>query len=201
MRKHGNVNETAGTTWMTGRGRVRRRVGDGTRILGDKTKGVKVITLLNEALALEIICILRYKRHYFLAAGISSFCTKAEFLHHAMEEQVHADPLAARIVQLGGEPNLSPERFLTRSHREYVEEESLREVIMEDLNAKRIAINSYREIVAFVGTDDPATCKVLENIIVQEEEHAADRESLLKILGPESKSHHSGALTAGKNRS
>jgi len=189
----GLVKEITGQTRVkTLRSRVRRGVEDRTGTWGDKAKGNKVITLLNEALAIEIFCILRYTRHYFMAAGLSSFNTKAEFLHHAMEEQVYVDPLAERIVQLGGEPNLSPEGFLNRSHPEYVEGESLREMITEDLHAQRITINNYRELVASIGTDDPATYKVLEKILMQKEEHAADRESLLKILGPESKSPHSG---------
>jgi bacterioferritin len=189
----GMVKEITGPTRVqTLRNRIRRGVEDRTGTWGDKAKGNKVITLLNEALAIEIFCILRYTRQYFMAAGLSSYNTKAEFLHHAMEEQVYADPLAERIVQLGGEPNLSPEGFLNRSHPEYVEGESLREMIMEDLHAQRTTINSYRELLASIGTDDPASSTILENILMQKEEHAAERESLLKILGPESKSPHSG---------
>jgi bacterioferritin len=189
----GMVKEITGPTRVkTLRSRFRRGVEAGTGTWGDKAKGNKVITLLNEALAIEIFCVLRYTRHYFMAAGLSSFNTKAEFLHHVMEEQVYANPLAERIVQLGGEPNLSPEGFLTQSHPEYVEGESLREMIMEDLHAHRSTINSYRELLASIGTDDPATSTILENILMQKKEQATDRESLLKILGPESKSPHSG---------
>ncbi|HNP31276.1 MAG TPA: ferritin-like domain-containing protein [Nitrospirales bacterium] len=148
-----------------------------------------VVKLLNEALATEIVCVLRYQRHYFMAAGISSFSSKAEFLQQAVGEQVHAGQLAERIVQLGGEPNLSPEGFLNRSDPEYVEGESLREMITKDLIAKRIAINSYRELIASVGAHDPTTSHVLKEILAQEEEHAADRASLLKILGPEPMGH------------
>ena len=151
---------------------------------GYKGKADEVIKLLNEALATEIVCVLRYKRHYFMAAGISSLSVKAEFLQHATEEQAHADQLAERIVQLGGEPNLSPEGLLNRSHSEYVEGESLVEMITEDLIAERIAIDSYREMVAYVGTDDPTTRTVLEGILAQEEEHAEDLASLLKELRP-----------------
>jgi bacterioferritin len=189
---NGMVKEVTRPTGMkTRRSRIRRGIEDRTRTLGDKARGHKVIRLLNKALAIEIACILRYKRHYFMAAGLSSFSAKAEFLHHAMEEQVYADPLAERIVQLGGELHVSPEGFLNRSHPEYVEGESLREMITEDLHAKRITINSYRELVASLGTDDPVTSTILENILMQKEEHVADRASLLTILGPESKSHHS----------
>ena len=187
MEKNGIVKETNGLTEVKML-RVRERKGleNGTMTSGYKAKVVK---LLNEALATEIVCVLRYKRHYFMAAGISSFSAKAEFLQHAMEEQAHADQLAERIVQLGGEPNLSPEGFLNRNYPEYVEGESLREMITEDLIAKRIAIDSYREMVTSVAAHDPTTCKVLEGILAQEEEHAEDRASLLKILGPELMSH------------
>jgi bacterioferritin len=157
--------------------------------LGDKAQANTVVRLLNKALAMEITCILRYKRLYFIAAGLRPFSAKAEFLQHAMKEQIHANPLAERIIQLGGKPNLSPEEFLNRNHPENVEGESLREMITEDLIAKQIVIDSYREMVASVATEDPATCQVLEGILAQEEEHAADRASLLKILGQESTSY------------
>jgi len=121
---------------------------------------------------------------FFRLAGISSLSVKGEFLQHAIEEQAHADQLAERIVQLGGEPNLSPEGLLSRSHSEYVEGDSLVEMITEDLIAERIAIDSYREMLTYVGTDDPTTRKVLEGILAQEEEHAEDLASLLKELGP-----------------
>lgn len=150
---------------------------------GYKAKAGTVIALLNAALATEIVCVLRYKRHYFMASGISSLSVKAEFLQHATEEQLHADQLADRIVQLGGEPNLSPEGMLKRSHSEYVEGESLLEMITEDLIAERIAIDSYLEMITYVGTDDPTTRKLLEVILAQEEEHAEDLASLLKELG------------------
>jgi bacterioferritin len=130
------------TEMKTRRARARKGLANGAMTSGYKDKADMVVKLLNEALATEIVCVLRYKRHYFMAAGISSYSAKAEFLQHAMEEQAHADQLAERIVQLGGEPNLSPEGFLNRSYPEYVEGESLREMITEDLIAKRIAINS-----------------------------------------------------------
>ena len=167
---------------------------------GYKAKAATVITLLNDALATEIVCVLRYKRHYFMATGLSSLSVKGEFLQHATEEQVHADQLAERIVQLGGEPNLSPEGMLSRSHSEYVEGASLVEMITEDLIAERIAIDSYREMVAYVGTDDPTTRKVLEGILAQEEEHAEDLASLLKELGPPAQAHESRSLTGQERR-
>ena len=159
---------------------------------GYKAKVEIVITLLNEALATEIVCVLRYKRHYFMAKGISSLSVKGEFLQHAIEEQAHADQLAERIVQLGGEPNLSPEGMLDRSHSEYIEGESLAEMITEDLIAERVAIDSYRDMITYVGTEDPTTRKVLEKILAQEEEHAEDLSSLLTDLGSESKAQRPG---------
>ncbi len=192
MGKHGIVKETTGPTGVKMlRGRVRQGGEDGTKTLGDKAQANTVVKMLNEALATEIACVLRYKRLYFMAAGLRPFSAKAEFLEHAMKEQVHANPLAERIIQLGGKPNLSPEGFLNRNHREYVEGESLREMITEDLIGKQIVIDSYREMVASVGMEDPATCEVLEWILAQEEAHAKDRSSLLKILGPELQSHRS----------
>lgn len=172
------------TDVQTLRTRARQGIEKGAMTAGYKAKVEKVITLLNEALATEIVCVLRYKRHYFMASGINSLGVKAEFLQHAAEEQVHADQLAERIVQLGGEPNLSPEGMVSRSHSEYVEGDSLVEMITEDLVAERIAIDSYREMVTYVGTDDPTTCNLLEGILAQEEEHAEDLSSLLKELGP-----------------
>ena len=139
-----------------------------------------VVRLLNEALATEIVCVLRYKRHYFMATGINSESVRAEFLEHANEEQAHADLIAQRIVQLGGEPNLSPEGLVDRSHSEYREGQSLNDMIKEDLIAERIAIDSYREMIRFIGEDDPTTRRLLEDILAKEEEHADDLVSLLK---------------------
>lgn len=184
-RKEEIVKEAIGLTDVkTLRARARQGIEDGAMTSGYKAKADTVIKLLNDALATEIVCVLRYKRHYFMATGISSLSVKTEFLQHATEEQVHADQLAERIVQLGGEPNLSPEGILSRSHSEYVEGESLVEMITEDLIAERIAIESYREMVSYVGNDDPTTRTVLEGILAQEEEHAEDLASLLKELGP-----------------
>ena len=138
-----------------------------------------VVRILNEALATEIVCILRYKRHHFMAAGIHAQAVAAEFLQHANEEQAHADQIAQRIVQLGGAPNLSPEGMLTRSHSEYIEGDSLVDMIKEDLVAERVAIDSYREMIEYVRADDPTTRRMLEGILAMEEEHAEDLATLL----------------------
>ena len=192
-RKEEIIQEAIGLTDVkTLRARAREGIEDGAMTPGYKAKADMVIKLLNEALATEIVCVLRYKRHYFMASGISSLSVKGEFLQHATEEQAHADQLAVRIVQLGGEPNLSPEGILSRSHSEYVEGDSLVEMITEDLIAERIAIDSYREMIAYVGTDDPTTRTVLEGILAQEEEHAEDLASLLKELSPQSHTQDPG---------
>jgi bacterioferritin len=139
-----------------------------------------VLKLLNEALATEIVCVLRYRRHYFMANGINAQAVADEFLQHANEEQAHADQIAARIVQLGGAPNLSPEGLLSRSHSEYVEGESLLDMIREDLVAERIAIDSYKEMIQYFGTKDPTTRRMIEGILSVEEEHAEDLATLLE---------------------
>ncbi|HTD91079.1 MAG TPA: ferritin-like domain-containing protein, partial [Burkholderiales bacterium] len=138
-----------------------------------------VIKLLNEALATELVCVLRYKRHYFMAKGIHSDPVKAEFLAHAAEEMAHADLLAKRIVELGGAPNFSPDGLSARSHAEYVEGDTLNAMIREDLVAERIAIESYREMIAYLADHDPTTQKMLKEILAGEEEHADDLASLL----------------------
>ena len=139
-----------------------------------------VCKVLNDALATEIVCVLRYKRHYFMAQGISSDSVKAEFLEHANEEQEHADKIAERIVQLGGEPDLNPEGMASRSHSEYVEGKSLVDMIREDLVAERVAIESYREIIAWLDGKDPTTHQLMKWILAKEEEHAEDLNSLLQ---------------------
>jgi bacterioferritin len=142
-----------------------------------------VVRVLNEALATELVCTLRYRRHYFVATGINSESVKAEFLEHAEQEQEHADEIAARIVQLGGSPNFNPDGLASRSHAEYVEGDSLTDMIREDLIAERIAIESYREMIAFFGERDPSTRRMLEHILAVEEEHAEDMASLLTGFG------------------
>ncbi|WP_018655404.1 ferritin-like domain-containing protein [Actinomadura flavalba] len=142
----------------------------------------RVIQVLNEALATEIVCTLRYKRHYFTATGIHAETVAAEFLEHAKEEQEHADLLAERIVQLGGEPDFSPDTLTTRSHAEYDASLDLVEMIKEDLVAERIAVASYTEIVQWLGDKDVTTKRVFENLLAQEEEHADDLRGLLERL-------------------
>ncbi|WP_313623547.1 bacterioferritin [Achromobacter sp.] len=138
-----------------------------------------VLKLLNEALATEIVCVLRYKRHYFMARGLNAEPVAAEFAEHATQEQDHADKLAERIVQLGGEPNLSPKGLLERSHSEYVECKSLEEMIKENLIAERIAIDSYRQMIEYIGEQDSTTRRLLEEILAVEEEHADDMSDFL----------------------
>ena len=171
------------TDIKTLRERARQHIENGAVTEGYKADRETVIKLLNEALATEIVCVLRYKRHYFMASGIHAEGVAAEFLQHANEEQGHADQIAARIVQLGGAPNLNPEGLLTRSHAEYVEGDTLIDMIKEDLIAERIAIDSYREMINYLANDDPTTRRLMEEILAMEEEHADDLVSLLGELG------------------
>ena len=138
-----------------------------------------VVEMLNAALATEIVCVLRYKRHYFMAQGIASDSVKAEFAEHATQEQEHADRIAERIVQLGGEPDLNPDTLTRRSHAEYVEGRSLVDMLREDLVAERVAIESYREIANWLHGKDSTTKRMIEEILAVEEEHADDINSLL----------------------
>ncbi len=142
-----------------------------------------VVKVLNEALATEIVCVLRYKRHFYMATGINAPQAQQEFLQHANDEQMHADQIAARIVQLGGEPNFSPEGLASRSHSEYVEGETLEDMIREDLVAERVAIDSYGEMIRYLGDKDPTTRRMMETILASEEEHAEDLASLLAQMG------------------
>ena len=167
------------TDIKTLRERARRHIEKGAVTEGYKADRETVIKVLNEALATEIVCVLRYRRHYFMASGINADSVAAEFLQHSNDEQGHADLIAQRIVQLGGEPNLNPEGLLTRSHAEYVEGETLTDMIKEDLVAERIAIDSYREIIQYLGNDDPTSRRLMETILAVEEEHADDLVSLL----------------------
>jgi len=138
-----------------------------------------VIELLNAALATEIVCVLRYKRHYFMAQGIASESVKTEFAEHATQEQEHADRIAERIVQLGGEPDLNPDSLTKRSHSEYQEGNSLVDMLREDLVAERVAIESYREMIDWLHGKDSTTKRMLEEILAMEEEHVEDINSLL----------------------
>jgi len=164
------------------RARARKHIENGAVTEGYTADRDTVVKLLNEALATELVCVLRYKRHYFMANGIHADSVAAEFLEHANDEQGHADQIAARIVQLGGAPNFNPEGLLTRSHAEYVEGETLTDMIKEDLVAERIAIDSYREMVRYFGNDDPTSRRMIEGILTVEEEHADDLVSLLGEL-------------------
>jgi bacterioferritin len=145
----------------------------------------QVCKVLNDALATEIVCVLRYRRHYYMASGIHAESVKAEFLAHANEEQDHADRIAERIVQLGGEPDLDPAGLSSRSHSEYVEGKTLRDMLREDLVAERIAIDSYREIVAWLDDKDSTTRRIVEEILAKEEEHAEDLSTLLAAFPAE----------------
>ena len=171
------------TDIKTLRERARKHIENGAVTEGYKADRETVVKLLNEALATEIVCVLRYKRHYFMASGIHAEGVAAEFLQHANEEQGHADQIAARIVQLGGAPNLNPEGLLSRSHAEYVEGDTLIDMIKEDLVAERIAIVSYRELITYFGNDDPTSRRLMEEILAVEEEHADDLVNLLGELG------------------
>ncbi len=167
------------TDIKTLRERARRHMEQGAVTEGYGADREQVIKILNEALATEIVCVLRYKSHYFRADGINASVAAEEFLEHAQQEQDHADWLAERIVQLGGKPDFSPEGLASRSHSEFVEGDSLREMIQEDLVAERIAIDSYREIIQYLGDKDPTSRRIMEDILAQEEEHADDMAGLL----------------------
>lgn len=161
------------------RDRARKRMEDGAVTDGYSADREAVVQLLNDALATEIVCALRYKRHYFMASGLDAEPAAAEFLEHATEEMEHADMLAARIVQLGGEPDFSPNNLVERSHSRYVPCNSLHEMLQENLVAERMAIDIYGQIIRFVGDDDPTTRRKLEEILAKEEEHADDLAGLL----------------------
>lgn len=165
------------------RRRAREHIEHGAVTAGYGADRETVVKLLNEALATEIVCVLRYKRHHYMAAGIHARSVAAEFLEHASEEQSHADRIAERITQLDGAPNFHPEGLLARSHADYVEGDDLVDMIKEDLVAERIAIDSYREIIRFLGNDDPTTRRMMEEILAMEEEHAEDMATLLEELG------------------
>jgi bacterioferritin len=143
----------------------------------------RVIAVLNEVLATELVCVLRYKRHYYMAEGLNSGPVAAEFLQHANEEQGHADMVANRIVQLQGEPDFNPATLVQRSHAEYAPGSDLIDMIREDLVAERVAIASYQEIVRWLANNDTTTRRMIEDILAVEEEHADDLLTLLKEMG------------------
>lgn len=170
------------TDVKTLREQARRNIDDGAITPSYTADRTTVLKLLNEALATELICVLRYRRHYFMAKGIESKSIAAEFLEHANEELGHADLIAERIVQLGGEPDFSPDSLTSRSHAEYIPGDTLANMIKEDLIAERIAIDSYREMVEYLGNQDSTTRRMLESILAVEEQHAEELADLLEDL-------------------
>jgi len=168
------------TDVKTLRKQARQRIEEGAVTSGYSADRKAVLKMLNDALATEIVCVLRYRRHHFMAKGIESKSIADEFMLHSNEEQGHADLLAERIVQLGGEPDFSPDSLSSRSHAEYIEADTLVKMIREDLIAERIAIDSYREMILYVGDQDPTTRRMLEAILAVEESHA---EELADLLG------------------
>ncbi len=172
------------------RKRARQHIENGAVTDGYKGNREVVIKVLNEALATEIVCVLRYKRHHYTAKGIHSLSVAEEFLEHANEEQGHADRIAERITQLDGEPNFDPAGLLSRSHSQYVAGDTLVEMIKEDLIAERIAIESYSEIIRYLGDNDPTSRRLMEEILANEEEHAEEMKTLLEAIGSEEKKSH-----------
>jgi bacterioferritin len=166
------------------RKQARQHIDEGAVTAGYAADRKTVLKLLNEALATELVCVLRYRRHFFMAKGIDSKSVATEFLEHANEELAHADLIAARIVQLGGEPDFSPDSLTGRSHAEYVAADTLVNMIKEDLIAERIAIDSYREMIQYLGDQDPTTKRMLESILAVEEQHAEEMSDLLEGLPP-----------------
>jgi bacterioferritin len=165
--------------------RAREHLDDGAVTAGYKGNRKAIIHLLNESLATELVCVLRYRRHHFMSSnlgGIAGFAITTEFLEHSNEEQAHADKIAERIVQLGGEPDFNPEGLTSRSHAAYAEGKDLAAMVREDLIAERIAVETYAEIVHYIGDKDPTTRRILEAILAQEEEHADDMADFLKRL-------------------
>ena len=167
---------------QTIRARARERMADGAVTGAYLADREQVVAVLNEVLATEIVCVLRYRNHYYMASGINAQPVAAEFLEHANEEQQHADWVAERITQLGGSPNFDPEGLATRAHAEYAEGDTLAGMIREDLVAERIAIETYSEIVRWLKDNDPTTRRIIEDILKMEEEHADDLASLLEMV-------------------
>lgn len=161
------------------RRRAREHMEDGPITKAYTADREKVVKLLNEALATELVCVLRYKRHFFMARGINAESVAEEFLEHAHEEQEHADRIAMRITQLNGEPDMNPDVLSKRSHSQYVEGKDLVDMIKEDLIAERIAIDSYKQMILYINENDPTTRRMLEEILEKEEEHADDLANLL----------------------
>jgi bacterioferritin len=166
------------------RRRARQHLDAGAVTPGYAADRDTVLKLLNTALATEIICVLRYRRHYFTASGIHAQAVAEEFLEHAQEEQAHADQLAQRIIQLGGAPDFNPDGLSARAHSEYVEVDDLAAMIEENLVAERIAIESYTEMVHYIGDTDSTTRRIVEEILAKEEEHADELLTLIEGMGP-----------------
>jgi bacterioferritin len=164
------------------RRRARQHIERGAVTENYKADRDTVLRVLNEALATELVCVLRYKRHYYMAAGIHAQAVREEFLEHSNEEQQHADQIAERITQLDGAPNFSPEGLVDRSHSQYVEGTDIMDMIREDLVAERIAIETYSEIIRYLGDKDPTSRRVMEEILAKEEEHAEDLKTLIESL-------------------
>jgi len=171
------------TDVQTIRERARRHIERGAVTEGYKADRETVIKLLNEALATELVCVLRYKRHHFMATGINAQSVAQEFLEHANDEMNHVDQIAQRIVQLDGEPDFAPQVLTSRSHAEYVEGDTLTDMLKEDLVAERIAIDSYRDMIAYFGDADPSSRRLMEGILGVEEDHANDLKDLLADIG------------------
>ena len=170
------------TDVATLRSRARQNVENGAVTEGYDADREEIIRLLNASLATELVCVLRYKRHYFMASGLKAAVAAEEFLEHATQEAEHADKLAERIVQLGGEPEFNPDLLSKNSHAQYVAGKNLKEMVYEDLVAERIAVDSYREIIQYIGDKDPTTRRIFEDILAQEEEHADDMADILQGL-------------------
>src|SRR5580704_18578360 len=175
------------TDIQTLRKRARQHIDEGSVTPGYSADREIVLKLLNDSLATELVCVLRYRRHHFMARGIHSHAVAQEFLDHSNEEQGHADEIAERIVQLGGAPDFAPQGLASRSHAEYVEGDSLTSMIKEDLVAERIAIDSYSEMIRYLGENDPTSRRMLEEILAKEEEHAEDMRSLIEKLSKDGK--------------
>ncbi|HEX9449086.1 MAG TPA: ferritin-like domain-containing protein [Dongiaceae bacterium] len=174
------------------RDRARQHIADGAVTGAYKADREQVVKVLNEVLATELVCVLRYKRHYYTAEGLYSESVKAEFLEHATEEQAHADAVATRIVQLNGKPDFNPASLVARSHAEYSDGTELIKMIEEDLVAERIAIETYSEIARWLGDNDSTSRRLIESILEQEEEHAEDLAALIARLPADRKLSSSG---------
>lgn len=156
-----------------------KNIDEGGVTVGYQADRHEIISMLNGALATELVCVLRYRRHYYTVTGLQNGSVKAEFLQHAIEEQMHADQLAERIIQLNGKPDFNPATLTERSHAEYDESDQIQSMIRSNLIAERVAIESYRQMIVKIGDTDPTTKHMLVGIMAKEEEHADDMRDLL----------------------